>query len=266
MPWGSTWNHPQTPRRGLSAALTLLVHCAAFVLLLTWSARPAMVHGSANVATFDLPMPGPAAKTPPQAARPRAPSHTAPPVIAPPVPVLVPMQNALVASLLKQVADQETSGGESQALALASAGGCDLTAPVQAALQADQQVQQLLPSIPPERRSVANAMAIWNQAWLTPDATVDPKVYETIRLTVATAIGSASEECRTQPQAGPRLVYLPAPTAQGGTTVLAMGSGEWTWQQVADTARPEVVLALNAPLERPAGTQLADMLKSMFSP
>ena len=73
--------------------------------------------------------------------------------------------------------------------------------------------------------AVANAIAVWNQNWIEPDTAIDKNVYETIRLTIANTIIRASESCRLQPQGGPRLMYLPV---NGTTTVIALGSGEWT--------------------------------------
>lgn len=121
---------------------------------------------------------------------------------------------------------------------------CDLTGPVQSALQANPDVRLRLPMIPADQRSVANAIMVWNAGWLHTDDAIAKNAYAAIRDTVAGAVMAASDECRSQIQRGPRLVLVPGdalpgdalPGDRGETTVLALGSGQWTWQQVADTA------------------------------
>ncbi len=122
-----------------------------------------------------------------------------------------------------------------QADSQAAGGACDLTGPVQAALQSSEGVTTNLPRIPRGGRSVANAIMVWNTDWVAADAKLDATALATIRDVVAGTIAAASPACRLQPQGGPRLIVL---SGVRENTVLAMGSGMWRWQDLLDTARP----------------------------
>lgn len=229
-------------RRATAVFLTLLVQLVIVVLALSSFDRAAKKDSPA-LATFAIEQPGPPAPEPPKPPQSvEVPPQPVEPVIVPIVPPL-PTDNALVVALL------------AQADATASGGGCDLTAPVEAALQADTNVAETLPLIARDRRSVANALAVWNQLWITADAKFPEPALEAIRETVRLTVVAASDACRSQTQSGPRLIYF---IGQDRTTVLALGSGEWTWQQVADSADPQFLLreatlaSGNSPL-RPMG-------------
>lgn len=215
------------PERGVRAqalAATLAVHAGLLALLLVQVAEPVRPVASA-LTMFDVtglnadevskppkapqPKPKPVPPTPPQ------------PVVVP--PTVLPTPSAMVVALLDQ-ADTATMGG-----------ACDLTGPVQAALQSSELVAASVPQIPRDQRSVANAIMIWNAAWISPDARFDPAAFDAIRNVVAETVAAASEECRLQPQGGPRLIMLPGATEN---TVLALGSGTWRWQDLLDTAQP----------------------------
>ena len=138
----------------------------------------------------------PLKQAPPKAPQPKLVKPTpSQPVIVPPPVVELPTPNDTVVAMLEQAAD------------VATGGACDLTAPVQAALQSNEGVRASLP-----RDATAIAM---------------------IRDVVAGTVAVASPECRLQPQAGPRLLMLSGP---GDTVVLAVGSGVWRWQDLLDTA------------------------------
>ncbi|MGB7409025.1 MAG: hypothetical protein WA908_11010, partial [Pontixanthobacter sp.] len=124
---------------------------------------------------------------------------------------------------------------EQEAVA-ASGGGCDLTGTVEDVLQADAEIERVLPSIRRDRRSVANALALWKGEWVEPDRRLPPEALAAIKTGVERAVAAAPGACRRQILRGPRLLYLPG---EGKTTVLAMGSGEWTWQAVADGVSAE---------------------------
>ena len=238
--------------KSVSAALSVAVHIAVIALVLLFAGAPAKQTFRPSIATFDVNVPGPPSPTPPKAPQPHpVPPQPPLPLVIPPPALIIPHKTDIVASLLEQ-ADVQSA-----------VGGCDLTAPVQAALQTSPDVMLQLPTIPVEHRSVANAIAVWNQNWIEPDTTIDKDVYETIRLTIANTIARASESCRLQMQGGPRLMYLPV---NGTTTVIALGSGEWTWQQLADSAQPQIINQADQPLlAQRANLELSDMIATMFA-
>lgn len=109
--------------------------------------------------------------------------------------------------------------------------------PVQVALQSSDAVRASLPLVSPEKRSVANAIMVWKDVWLADYPQLDNTAVDVIRDVVADTIAAATPECRLQPQAGPRLLLL---SGTGDSVVLAVGSGEWRWQDLLETARPNL--------------------------
>lgn len=218
-------------RRAWAITATALVHAVGLVMImLPWRAETASAQPP-HLVTFDSPLPAPAPAAKPKARQPKKIAQQ------PPLPDLLPPP-----MIELSVVTPQTVALLEQADAQAASGGCDLTAPVQAALRSSVGVQRELPAIPIERRSVANAIAIWNNDWVKPDAQLKIEIIDAIRGAVATTIDAASETCRMQPQGGPRLIYLPVSSKPGAaTTILALGSGDWTWQQVADTAKADDV-------------------------
>ena len=176
-------------------------------------------------------------------ARPSHPATTHPLAQTPPMP---PRINLM--SIVKM--NQSTVDALHPPNPDAAVGGpCDLTDPVQAALRTNGQVLQQISAIPADRRSVANAIALWNEVWVPIDNTTSQNTITPIRDTVVRVVQAATEDCRNQVQAGPRLIYLP--DASGQTVIFALGSGQWTWQQVAQTSAVQSLPAqssLNQPL------------------
>lgn len=238
-PDGGIWNGAS--RRAWAIMATALVHVVGLVLIsIPWRAEIASAQPP-HLVTFDSPLvaPAPTAKPKPRQPRKIAPQPPLPDPLPPPM-IEISVVTPQVVALLEQADAQAASGG------------CDLTAPVQAALRSSIAVQQQLPAIPTERRSVANAIAIWNQEWVEPDAELKTETIQAIRGAVATTIDAASQACREQPQGGPRLIYLPVSPKPGAeTTILALGSGAWTWQQVADTAKAHVATPPSLPRPQP---------------
>ena len=208
--------------RVASALVTVAVHAGLFSLLLIpnragpQAITPTLRVFDVSALSTDLtpeppktPQPQPVTPTPPQL------------VVVPPPKILLPVANQIAVALLDQ-ADSAANGGT-----------CDLTAPVQAALQSSEAVRASLPLIPPDKRSVANAVMVWKVSWLAEDQQLDATAIAAIRDVVAETIADATPECRLQPQAGPRLLLLSGP---GDTVVLAVGSGQWRWQDLLDTA------------------------------
>ncbi len=202
--------------------VTITVHLGMEALLLvpaTEKPRPV----PQTLAVFDIS--AVAAPAPPKVAQPEPVLPTPlEPIIVPPPVVPLPSPNETVVAVLDQ-ADAAAAGG-----------ACDLTEPVRAALQANLDVVASLPDIPSDRLSVANAIMIWKTAWLADDSALDSTAVAMIRDVVAGTIAAATPECRLQPQVGPRLLLL---SGTGDTVVLAVGSGEWRWQDLLETARPE---------------------------
>ena len=109
--------------------------------------------------------------------------------------------------------------------------GCALNDQVQAALRASPAVKAALAAMPRTARSVADAMLLWDGHWADAAQLGGAGVATPIRATVAAALRSAPADCLAAPIAGPRFLFVPA---DGGTRVIALGSGEWSWSQVVE--------------------------------
>lgn len=202
--------------------LTGAVHLLALLIALAPRGE-AMQPPQPTLTTFNLPSPDPPAELPAKTVQPRKVPPLPPQLVEVPPPLLeLARLPEMVMALLEQADAQSADGA------------CDLTPPIQAALRISPEVHRDLPTIPARRRSVASTIALWNQIWVVADEDLSQRALDSIRTTVTTTIAAASNSCRLQSQRGPRLIYLPGET----DTVLALGSGEWTWQQVADSAEP----------------------------
>ena len=151
-----------------------------------------------------------------------------PPVVLPKLPVTLPLPPEVV--LLLTEASQQS-------------GACDLTAPVQAALQADPAVANAVILLPRDARSVANAVMVWNEVWFPSDES-EATALTAVREAIVTTIDAASPRCRQAQQTGPRFLTL----GDTDATVLALGSEEWRWQDLVDTAAAQAA----TPWERAA--------------
>lgn len=115
----------------------------------------------------------------------------------------------------------------------AAFGGCAPLEIVTKALVADPAAMNSVINAPPETRSIAEAVVIWNAGWSdaadSPDAPLGPA-----RSVVELSLESIEDGCLDAPIAGPRLVPIP----DGERTMfLVFGSGAWTWRELV--ARPE---------------------------
>ncbi len=211
--------------RSTAAFATFAIHAVIIAVLMIPMVAPPR-SAPRTLAIFDISVSAamPSAK-PPQNPQPEPVTPKLPqPVIVPPPVIELPTPNETLVATLEQTAS------------VSAGGACDLTEPVQAALRDSEAVAASLPQIPQTRRSVANAIMIWNAQWVALHETLDPAAMAAIRDTVAGTIAAASPECRLQPQRGPRLILLPG---LNETTVLALGSGVWRWQDLLDTAQPK---------------------------
>ncbi len=205
-----------SPRK-TAAMLSLAVHFALAAVLLGQHPQPVGRRPAGmTLITVSAPAPSPARTY----TRPRTVSRTPTPLALTPVVDTVPRPPV-----------RSAIGAPAAATGVA----CDLTDPVQAALRNDPHVLAQLPAIPVDRRSVANAVALWNQDWVRIDDARAQAAIAPVRETVLRVVEAATDDCRNQIQAGPRLIYLS--DGNGQTTIFALGSGQWTWQQVALTGR-----------------------------
>ena len=123
--------------------------------------------------------------------------------------------------------DAEVALSVAAAASAASGQACDLTQWLQTALQNNPQAQAALAQIPRPARSVANAMMLWNGRWVQTPAAAGG--LQALRAAVLAGVASAPQACRAEVIRGPVLLTLADPA---GSTVLAIGSGEWRWDDL----------------------------------
>jgi hypothetical protein len=247
------------PRRGRRTlfAVTFAVVAGAHMLLLVRfpaQAHPVPLATQTPVVSIDLaslaasaetgppiPAPPPPAVNPPDP----APDPPATPAPSPPAPApdAKPDLNSLTPppldlttepmQLTPSVNAPMTAAPDAVAKLASDAGAtCDLTATLQAALQANEAVRNDLAAIPQASRSVANAVQLWNGAWVDAQGIGGDAVVGPIRAAIVAVVEQAPAACHDRSIAGPRLLTITDPR---GTVIIAIGSDIWRW---SDLSRP----------------------------
>lgn len=135
------------------------------------------------------------------------------------------------------------------ASASGAAGNCATLLLITQALDADPSALAAVLGAPPETRSIADAVVLWNAGWTaaasTPDAPLAPA-----RAVIESSLHTLPDACLDEPIAGPRLVPVP----NGDRTMfIAIGSGNWSWRQLVEDTALAPPLAL-LPADRPAAS------------
>lgn len=115
--------------------------------------------------------------------------------------------------------------------------GCAMGAKVMAAITADPLAMQALAELPPEARSEADAVMLWNGDWFGAAAPAPPSFFdifdpepngpvEVLKAVVVKTVTESSPECQMATLTGPQLIPIPE---QDRTTMLVIGSGVWAW-------------------------------------
>lgn len=244
-------SRPRQPRV-IAFGLAVLLHVAMLALLLAWEAPrelpreepPLMVTFEAQ----DQAAGGAAPSSPSEP--PETPAPDLPPValplppelqVEPPPPFTIePIDFPEMTPQFDAEPDPAVTGdAASAAPALANATGagvdCPIVASLREALERDPMARAALARIPRPSRSVANAVMLWDGRWIAPDRVGGIATVDAVRNAVAAILNRASQACRTQTVLGP--VFVPV-AGDGGTIVLALGSGAWRW---ADMLRESTV-------------------------
>ena len=106
---------------------------------------------------------------------------------------------------------------------------CAIDRVVTEALAHDPAALAILATLGPDTRAVTGAVMLWNGAWTVATNPADARALAGLRPRVAAAIMRARAACRNADVTGPRLIVVPAPDR---TTMLAIGSGVWRWEQL----------------------------------
>lgn len=115
------------------------------------------------------------------------------------------------------------------------AGQCATLDVLTKAIVTDPPAVDAIINAPPETRSIAEAIVMWNTGWSSAASTTKSPLTPA-RMVVEHSLESVEDNCLDEPIAGPRLI--PIPVADGQRTMfLVFGSGNWTWRElVSDPA------------------------------
>ncbi len=128
-------------------------------------------------------------------------------------------------------------------LAAASGGGeatgCAMTMVVARAIAANPEAMAALAALPPDLRTEADAVMLWNGTWLPIDEppvvslTPPEDLLGPLKQVVIEALAATPVECRDADTIGPQFIPIQEP---GRTTMLVVGSGVWRWSSVVEPA------------------------------
>ncbi len=158
------------------------------------------------------------------------PDAPAKPAIVPPVPD-VRMVALLPSELMIEAAPPVSGSG--------TGNGCAVASAVSAALLADKDAMAELAALPAEVRSDADAVMLWNGAWLDVAPEAQMQMAQTpipaLKRVVTDTVLALPAECQEVQTAGPQLIPIPEP---GRTTMVVIGSGLWRWSNLIEPPPP----------------------------
>ena len=201
---------PRYQRFAVLAAVFALHLAAILILLLQRASSPEEIAKPATIALVSLDAERPATAEPPPPTLPSKVADTSEPVAVVSVP------------------------GEGQEDAVA--GATMVCAPHAALLEAllrDPGLVDIIRRAPPETRSVADAIVMWNDGW-SPTAVGVGSPLELVRVNVEQSLAKIEARCLDEPVAGPRMLPIPDGTGNGAV-FLVFGSGNWTWRSLVPT-------------------------------
>ncbi|MDQ3078275.1 MAG: hypothetical protein M3Q83_05470 [Pseudomonadota bacterium] len=148
---------------------------------------------------------------------------------AAPAPPAAPVPPKSLSKLLEELRPPPTPAPPNEVNASGTpATGCTTLDGVAQALLANPVAVSSVLNAPPETRSIAEAIVIWNAGWSEAATTVDAPLAP-VRESVRHTLADVDEACLDEQLAGPRLVPIPA---GDGTMFLVFGSGRWSWRQL----------------------------------
>lgn len=185
--------------------MVLAIHAALFILLLQRSTqvRPEIERSAISVIAIDAARPA-AAKPPP------------------------PSLPAKVADTFKPVIEFSLPDAVETDAPAGATGVCSTLGVVLDQLLLDPVAVDAIRRAPPETRSIAQAVVIWNEGW-SPFALDSVAPLWFVRANIERTLENTDGNCLDESVAGPRLLPIPDGTGMG-TIFIVVGSGTWTWR------------------------------------
>ena len=196
---------PPRPQKAAVLAAVALLHVALIALFLRDTVTVAPVVEQRTVAMFAINAERPAAAKPPPPALPATLADTFTPIEELSIPT-------------DSVSDSPAG----------ASGICATPVAIADALLLDAVALDALRSAPPETRSIADAVVIWNEGWISAASAPGAPLFA-VRAAIERSLSEAADHCLDEAIAGPR--FFPLPDAAGTRTIfLVVGSGNWTWR------------------------------------
>ncbi len=127
---------------------------------------------------------------------------------------------------------------------VAPGAACDTLSAVKDAINNDPVAVQAIQDAPPQYRSIAGAIVLWNADW-SAGAQQANEPLAAVRTAIGAGIASVDPACLEEAVAGPRLI----PISFGDHSMyVVIGSGSWKWQQLLGT--PEVASPPTYPVDQ----------------
>lgn len=114
--------------------------------------------------------------------------------------------------------------------------GCATLASVSNALLTDPAAVTAIVNAPPDARSIAGAIALWNAGW-APTAALPGDVLGPARTAIEKTLGASPNGCLEEQIVGPRFIAIPVGER---TTFIVLGSGQWTWRDMMADPFPPI--------------------------
>ncbi len=210
---------PQAPLRRRHLLFPAILAAEAAVLLLFVTARePAAQESRRGAALSIVDIAGPEEEAP------REPTPPKEAEVVRPAPVV---------QLVPQIPPIEAAATVEPAGAAAAGTACDLAETLRRAVQEDPLLGASVDRIAPEARSVANAVMLWDGAWVDVEEASSQAAILTLRSALMERIRTAPPECVMEEVTGPRFITF---AGAAETTMLVLGSGTWRWAQLLSMA------------------------------
>lgn len=108
-------------------------------------------------------------------------------------------------------------------------GDCPILDALQKAIVASPEAQAAVDGLPIQERSLSDATVIWSAGW-TEVADAPDAPLAAVRNAMVQALATVDSRCLDEQVAGPRLIAI---ASANETRLLVIGSGTWSWQQLA---------------------------------
>ena len=110
-------------------------------------------------------------------------------------------------------------------------GGCAVAAMLGRAIETDPAALAALLALPPEARTTADAVLVWNGTWLPAPLADGTDSLNGIRQIIEQSFAASPPECVEATIAGPQFIPV---AADNRTIMLVVGTGSWRWKDLVE--------------------------------